>query len=255
MSMICFDVDGTLFDNSIGKVSESTIDTILKLQKKHKVFIATGRSFDAIKELGLLDKIKWDGLILNNGQYIVNKDFETVYAEYLDSNAINEIIELCKNDSRLNLSLITEKDWYLIKESNPQVDETHRFFNVSTPYVKPFNNESVIMALLYTPLNMDYSEFYKIDHVNIIPGVAPYADICVLGSSKYKGIEKMMNYLGEHEYIAFGDANNDLEMIKHAKIGIAMGQGTKEIKEIADFITLSCSDEGITYACEVLNLL
>ena len=45
--------------------------------------------------------------------------------------------------------------------------------------------------------------------------------------------------------IAFGDENNDLEMIDYAGVGVAMGNGIDELKSIADEVTLSNNEDGI----------
>ena len=45
--------------------------------------------------------------------------------------------------------------------------------------------------------------------------------------------------------IAFGDENNDLEMIEYAGVGVAMGNGIDELKSIADEVTLSNNEDGI----------
>jgi len=45
--------------------------------------------------------------------------------------------------------------------------------------------------------------------------------------------------------IAFGDAENDISMLKYAGIGVAMGNATPEVKAIADEVTLSNDEDGI----------
>lgn len=51
---------------------------------------------------------------------------------------------------------------------------------------------------------------------------------------------------------AFGDSMNDVSMLQKAGIGIAMGNATEQIKQIADFVTLSCDEHGIAYALQEL---
>ena len=48
--------------------------------------------------------------------------------------------------------------------------------------------------------------------------------------------------------MAFGDGDNDIEMIKFAHIGVAMGNADNEVKENADFITDSIDHDGIEKA-------
>ncbi len=55
--------------------------------------------------------------------------------------------------------------------------------------------------------------------------------------------------------IAFGDEDNDLEMIEYAGTGVAMGNGIEELKNIADAITFSNEEDGIAfYLNDHLNL-
>ena len=54
--------------------------------------------------------------------------------------------------------------------------------------------------------------------------------------------------------IAFGDGNNDVSMLKLVHCGIAMGNGTEEAKQAADFVTDSIFEDGIYKALIQLNL-
>ena len=58
-----------------------------------------------------------------------------------------------------------------------------------------------------------------------------------------------MKKLGIHsdQIIAFGDAKNDLEMIKLAGHGVAMGNACDELKECADEVTLTNNENGIVH--------
>ena len=50
------------------------------------------------------------------------------------------------------------------------------------------------------------------------------------------------------EVMAFGDAGNDLSMIKYAGLGICMGNGQDEVKKAADYITDDNDHDGIAKA-------
>lgn len=50
--------------------------------------------------------------------------------------------------------------------------------------------------------------------------------------------------------IAIGDENNDIDMIKMAGLGIAMGNATHRVKEVADEITETNEDNGVSLALE-----
>ena len=48
----------------------------------------------------------------------------------------------------------------------------------------------------------------------------------------------------EHTY-AFGDSANDLEMLSYVAHSVAMGNGTQEVKETAEYVTTGVMDDGI----------
>ena len=66
-----------------------------------------------------------------------------------------------------------------------------------------------------------------------------------------------MEYFGldRTEIMAFGDEDNDVEMIGFAGIGVAMGNGTGEAKEAADYVTASVDEDGVRKALQHFGIL
>ena len=44
---------------------------------------------------------------------------------------------------------------------------------------------------------------------------------------------------------AFGDSENDIDMLQAAHVGIAMGNGTDRAKAAADYVTTAFDEDGI----------
>ena len=67
---------------------------------------------------------------------------------------------------------------------------------------------------------------------------------------KNTGIDAIISHFGIklEETMAFGDGGNDIDMLKHAGIGVAMENAGDNVKAIADYITTSVDDDGITHA-------
>ena len=43
----------------------------------------------------------------------------------------------------------------------------------------------------------------------------------------------------------FGDGGNDISMLRHAAIGVAMGNAQEPVKKVADYITFSNEEDGV----------
>lgn len=56
--------------------------------------------------------------------------------------------------------------------------------------------------------------------------------------------------IAQEEVMAIGDSFNDLEMIKYAGIGVAMGNARSEIKEQANIVTTTNEEDGVAEAIE-----
>ncbi len=56
--------------------------------------------------------------------------------------------------------------------------------------------------------------------------------------------------IAPEEIIAVGDDHNDVEMLRHAGLGIAMGNAVETVQEAADYVTESNADDGLVLALE-----
>ena len=83
------------------------------------------------------------------------------------------------------------------------------------------------------------------------------ADVIPAGSGKAQAIEKILDYfhLDRSQSMAFGDGFNDLEMIQTVGIGVAMGNASPKLKEVADFVCGPVSEDGIYHFCVEKGLI
>ena len=84
-----------------------------------------------------------------------------------------------------------------------------------------------------------------------------FADIINKGTSKSRGIDEVIKHYGIklEETMAFGDGGNDINMLEHAGIGVAMDNASDKVKAAADYITSSVDDNGIINALRHFNIL
>ncbi len=55
--------------------------------------------------------------------------------------------------------------------------------------------------------------------------------------------------------MAFGDGGNDITMLQHVGIGVAMGNAEDEVKRVADHVTSSVDDDGVMNALRHFGVL
>ncbi len=76
-------------------------------------------------------------------------------------------------------------------------------------------------------------------------------DVIAKGGSKVRGIRQMLSHyhLTENEIMAFGDGENDMEMISCAGTGVAMGNAGEALKKNADYLTGPADQDGVWDVC------
>ena len=137
-----------------------------------------------------------------------------------------------------------------------ELGDPTRFVVVEDAYERALNEK------VYQ-LNVFVSEEEEGDFMQLMPNsktarwTSHFTDIIPKDGGKNKGIDAIINYFGIklEETMAFGDGGNDIDMLKHAEIGVAMENARDDVKEIADFITTSVDDDGVTNALKHYNVL
>ncbi|KAF4324731.1 hypothetical protein G195_001909 [Phytophthora kernoviae 00238/432] len=61
--------------------------------------------------------------------------------------------------------------------------------------------------------------------------------------------------ISREEAMAFGDGENDIDLLEYVGLGIAMGNGGERIKQSADYVTLRASEDGITHALKKFEII
>lgn len=250
-----FDIDGTLVGSTTHIVPDSTKKALSALKKLgHILCISTGRSLQSVCDGNFDQLIEWDIFLCNNGQAIYNAKKELLFSTPISKDSVNRCIEVA-NKQNAPLFIMTENDQLLTKEPNDYVRISSAFFKEMIPEVKPYYQEPVIMMIAYGPMGYSYEEYKAIDGIDILPGQSTYADVVLKGFHKGIGIQFVLDYFNMDNYIAFGDSLNDVEMLKNAHIGIAMGDGHEEAKKSADYVTKNVSDDGIYLALHHFHIL
>ena len=84
-----------------------------------------------------------------------------------------------------------------------------------------------------------------------------FVDVIAPGGGKDRGMDAILAHFGIDlsESMAFGDGENDLPMLRHAHIGVAMGNADELVRSQADYITDSVDEDGIVTALAHFGLI
>ncbi|MGC4113015.1 MAG: HAD family hydrolase [Nocardioides sp.] len=82
--------------------------------------------------------------------------------------------------------------------------------------------------------------------IDYVVGWTAWLDLAPVGVSKASGLEYVAAELGVDpaEVLAIGDGRNDVEMLRWAGRGVAMGQAVDLVREAADAVTATVDDDG-----------
>ena len=251
---IFFDIDGTLIDclNGLTDMTPSVKKAIRALKANGDyVFIATGRPYAFLSETLL--NFGFDGFVLTNGAQVKVKD-KFIYQDPIKKDFVKKIVY---NFEELNIQYILQGEVYsYIKEKNKELHLLYDRFSISRKYLESsYHIEDVhtykIEMLSKDKRGIDYCLSLKNDNYNCIQdSEQEYFELYSKKNTKASGILKALDYLNidiENSY-AFGDGENDIEMLCTVGCGIAMGNASDEIKSYANKVTDTVHNDGIALA-------
>ncbi|EGJ27162.1 Cof-type HAD-IIB family hydrolase [Streptococcus porcinus] len=274
---VFFDIDGTLL-NDRKNVQKTTQQAIQSLKKQGiMVGLATSRGPGFVQPF--LENFGLDFAVTYNGQYILTRD-KILYQNQLPKSLIYRVIRYA-SDKKKEVSLGTASGLagsriidmgtsqfgQVVSSIVPRgmVTTVESSFKNLIRRVKPqsFNNLVTIMRepiyqIVMVASTQETTEIKeKFPHVKITRS-SPYSiDLISLDQSKIKGIERLGEMFGFElsEVMAFGDSDNDIEMLNGVGVGVAMGNADDLLKAGASFVTASNNNGGISKALAHYGLI
>ena len=253
---VFFDIDGTLTDFSTHKIPPNVFDTLYRLKQTGvKLVIATGRGPDG---LFVLEGFPFDGYITLNGQYCYTGDGTVIYENSIDPASIRILLnEIEKNPVPCGFQTNTRR---VFNFRNEQVDEIHAITgndNHPAGDISNIDSERVYQVMIFMNEDGEKDLLRKLPDCHSARWYPTFFDLSPKGGTKVKGIDMFVKYFGISldETMSFGDGGNDLEMIRHTAISVAVGNANEKLKEAADYVTAAPAEGGIEAALKQYHLL
>ncbi len=254
--LIVLDLDGTLLTDQ-QQISAKTKKTLLQAKEQgHQVMIATGRPYRAsdlyYHELGLTTPI-----VNFNGAYVhhpKNVSWQHMHTP-IDLSVVHDVVNSINSYEYENIIAEVKDDIYVHTED----DRILNIFNMGNPkitlgdlYTHLMENPTSLLIQANEANSVIIRDHLQAVHAEVIEHRRWGAPLHIIeivrrGLNKAVGIAHVAKDLGipRDRIIAFGDEDNDLEMIEYAGLGVAMGNGIPSLKNIANEITTTNNDDGI----------
>ena len=246
IGIVFFDIDGTLVDIRTKHVTELTLEALNTLKERGiKICIATGR---APTYLPQFPGVEFDAYMTFNGSYCY-RDGGDIFSNPLSRRDVEQVIENATAMGR-PLALATRDRI----AANGVDDDLRDYFGVGNATLHPDGHFRRILAqedvyqIMMGCHRSDYDRVLKDTRgVKIAAWWDRAVDIIPKEGGKGVGVESILSSFGltKEQAAAFGDGNNDLEMLKAVGVGVAMGNGSPELKSAADYVCGTSAQDGI----------
>lgn len=260
IKMIALDLDNTLL-NSNKEISQRNEAVLKKLHAQGvHVVLCTGRPINAIwpyiEQLGLTKPD--DFTITFNGGLVINNvtkehlfelgmqrddlaplfDYVTTKQIPLDVLDFERVYELNDNPGSIYRTVLKHIEF----KDTAMADLPNTTYSKAVMAISPARLTAIIKEL---PANLT-ANYHAVQSQPMIMEFLPQ------NVDKAVGLKALLDHFGLDfsNLMSFGDADNDLGMIKAAAQGIVMANGLPEVKKAATVITDSNDDDGVASYCE-----
>lgn len=256
--LIFFDIDGTLIDEETHLMPESAREAIEQARKAgHICVINTGRSKKLVD--ADIDKLEgFDGMLMGcgtmivyHGEVLLHKTFSKRETELMIEGLRKYQIDACLEGAENNYFDVPERMqnecW---KEFASGFAHLHYGTFEDAPghcdkfYCYAGDKERMDLFMAEYGHNLEYVDRKK-----------GFFEVMPKGYSKASAMDTLADLLGipMEETAAIGDSSNDIPMIARAHIGIAMGNASADVREIADYVASELQKDGIADALHFLG--
>jgi HAD superfamily hydrolase (TIGR01484 family) len=244
---IFLDIDGTIIIRGEGPFADDLAAIGEAREAGHRILLNTGRSLANIPPD--LAGAPWlDGIVAGGGAHVVISG-ETWYHKWVDTGVLCAIS-----------AWYLERDKWIVFEGETGIygiNQDYGFQIVSGPDDFRTRYAGTLISKITLEGRASPEETAMLERHFRVFDQGRYTECILKGENKGQGMEIALRALGieRKNSIAIGDSVNDTDMIRHAGLGIAMGNASDELKELAAEVTDDCGQGGVAKAIRrwVLN--
>lgn len=270
--VVFLDIDGTLVQRN-GLIPDSAKEALRRATENgHEMVICTGRSYTQVEPVLREAAELFTGIVCSAGANIRRKG-EVIWRGSMSPEKTRQLVDYFRDNGF---------SYFLQSETGVYAEQYGLDVIYNTFEKKGVPREKVAELFGYTELRehpedvphiekccyfqcpkpaaevqADLGDYYQV--VDSSYKITRFCDgeICKEGVNKATGMAKYLEAAGvpHEDCIAFGDGPNDLEMIDYAALGICMGNGTDNLKALADRVCGNIDEDGIYNEFKALGLI
>ena len=242
-----FDIDGTLLSFHTHRVSDGTVRAFRRLHDAGvRTFISSGRPLVLIPPM----PVSFEGHITMNGGLVFTPEATLLSNPIVEEDKQRWLDFAAEHDIATMLFTADSMMGAQVNDTALRLRDQLEFEMPPIVDIEEMRRHEAYQIIAIMPPELDGTVAALMPHSRLPRWTPVFTDIVADGNSKAVGMEVLCRHFGirQEETIAFGDGGNDIEMLRWAGIGIAMGNAAPEVQAAADMVTTSVDEEGIEQA-------
>jgi Cof subfamily protein (haloacid dehalogenase superfamily) len=259
IKLVALDLDGTIVNEHL-QIAPRVRKLLnhLVTQTDVRVVIATGRMFLSAlpfaRHIGVVEPlVTYQGAMIRN----LDDGHTMRFHAPIPLTLAHEVMSMLVED-RYDINLYMNDELW----TSPR----NRFANsyAKTSGIEPLLHENLLECMTHAPTKLMVIDDDRIDtllgylnerflgRLSFCRSRSNFCEIIDISASKWNALKSLADEWGiaPEEILAIGDQGNDLSMIRHAGIGVAMGNAPDEVKQFANYVTKTVEEDGAAEAIE-----
>ena len=267
IKLIALDLDGTL-NNDEKQITPRTQQALMEVQRRGvRLALASARPSPGLfKERDILRMQDYGGILMsyNGGRITDAASGRVLFESAMERDTARQLLRQLEGlpvtpilDDGVRF-YVTDRKGYMVeyecwnnRMECEEVDDLADFL--------PFDPVKILMSVQPEQLKAVQERIAALlpGALAVVPSAAFYLEIMPRTIHKGQGIREVCRVLGlgTEQVVAFGDAENDIPMLRQAGVGVAMGNAAPAVRAAADRVTRTNNEDGIAVALEELGLL
>lgn len=244
IKVIASDLDGTLVPKGTQSIDTRIYEMIRELKKKGILFVsASGRQLNSQRLLfaPVAEEISY---IAENGAICVHKG-ECIHTTCLEEKCVHQIFRALEELPTCKVQVSCPDSCYILPGDQQYYHHVSHVLHYRTKVVDDFYHlsEPVIKVAALDQENFEESlrilQNQQFPDMTVQPVGNNWIDFIPTYSNKGTALLALLKHLGVDpaDCVAFGDYQNDIQMLQIAGRSYAMADGSAGAKEAADYLT------------------